>query len=94
MTTPYIFYNGNEISGLNLKINTTDQGLQFIGDVQRLKGMGHNIYHTQFNATALNNKIDFNLNIDDMRGRDKYHFSWYSYVSPSRGNYSINLQTG
>jgi hypothetical protein len=59
--TPFISYNGSEISGIDLKINTTDKGLQFIGDVQHITGIGHNLYHTQFNAVALNNRIDFNV---------------------------------
>jgi len=90
MSTPFIFYNGNEINGLNLKINTTASGLQFIADVDRLKGKGHNIYHTQFTGTALNNRIDFALNIDDSRAVDKYHFSGI-LTQPSRGNYVISL---
>ena len=89
--TPFISYNGNEISGVNLKINTTDKGLQFAGDVQHITGIGHNLYHTQFNAIALNNKIDFNLNIDDKNGKDKYYLSGL-LTQPSQGNYTINLR--
>ncbi len=90
--TSFISYNGNEISGVNLKINTTDRGLQFTGDVQHITGVGHNLYHTQFNATALNNKIDFNLNIDDKSGKDKYYLSGL-LTQPSQGNYTINLRS-
>src|SRR6187399_2109638 len=88
--TPFISYNGNEISGVDLKINTTDRGLQFTGDVQHITGIGHNLYHTSFNAIALNNKIDFNLNIDDKSGKDKYYLSGL-LTQPSQGNYTINL---
>jgi hypothetical protein len=90
MTSPFISYNGNDITGLNLKVNTTDKGLQFIADVQHIQGLGHNLYHTQLNATALNNKIDFNLNIDDIRGRDKYNLA--GVLSKSQGNYTFNLR--
>jgi hypothetical protein len=90
--TPFISYNGNEISGVDLKINTTDRGLQFIGDVQHITGIGHNLYHTQFNAIALNNKIDFNLNIDDKSGKDKYYLSGL-LTQPSQGNYTLNLRS-
>ena len=90
--TPFISYNGNEISGVNLKINTTDRGLQFIGDIQHITGIGHNLYHTTFNAVALNNKIDFNLNIDDKSGKDKYYLSGL-LTQPSQGNYTINLRS-
>ena len=90
--TPFISYNGNEISGVNLKINTTDRGLQFTGDVQHITGVGHNLYHTTFDAIALNNKIDFNLNIDDKSGKDKYYLSGL-LTQPSQGNYTINLRS-
>ena len=90
--TPFISYNGNEISGVNLKINTTDRGLQFTGDMQHITGIGHNLYHTTFNAIALNNKIDFNLNIDDKSGKDKYYLSGL-LTQPSQGNYTINLRS-
>jgi len=90
--TPFISYNGNEISGVDLKINTTVQGLQFIGDVQHVTGIGHNLYHTSFNAIALNNRIDFNLNIDDKSGKDKYYLTGL-LTQPAQGNYTINLRS-
>jgi len=89
--TPFISYNGNEISGVNLQINTTDRGLQFTGEIQHITGIGHNLYHTTFNAIALNNRIDFNLNIDDKSGKDKYYLSGL-LTQPSQGNYTINLR--
>jgi translocation and assembly module TamB len=89
--TPFISYNGSEITGINLKVNTTDKGLQFIGDIQHITGIGHNLYHTTLNATALNNKIDFNLNIDDKAGRDKYYLTGL-LTQPSQGNYAISLR--
>src|SRR6186713_2101249 len=91
-STPFISYNGSDISGVDLKVNTTDKGLQFIGEVQHITGIGHNLYHTTFNATALNNKIDFNLNIDDKSGKDKYYLSGL-LTQPSQGNYTINLRS-
>jgi len=90
--TPFISYNGSEISGINLRINTTDKGLQFTGDIQHITGVGHNLYHTTFNAIAVNNKIDFNLNIDDKAGKDKYSVSGL-LTQPSQGNYTINLRS-
>ena len=92
MTSPFISYKGSDITGLNLKVNTTSQGLQFTGDVQHITGIGHNLYHTRINAVALNNKIDFNLNIDDIRGRDKYYLSGI-LSQPTRGNYTLNLRS-
>ena len=92
VNTPFISYNGSEISGVNLKMRTTNKGLQFIGDIQHITGVGHNLYHTTFNATALNNKIDFNLNIDDKNEKDKYYLSGL-LTQPSQGNYTINLRS-
>ncbi|HET6769516.1 MAG TPA: translocation/assembly module TamB domain-containing protein [Chitinophagaceae bacterium] len=91
MTSPYIFYNGSEINGINVRVNTTDRGLQFVADVQHIQGIGHNLYHTQLNATALNNKIDFNLDIDDINGRDKYFLSGI-LTQPTEGNYTLSLR--
>ena len=91
-TTTFISYNGSEISGVNIKMNTTDAGLKFTGDVQHVRGVGHNLYHTQLNAIALNNKIDFNLNIDDKNGRDKYYLTGI-LSQPTQGNYMLNLRS-
>ena len=91
MTTPFISYNGNDITGLDLKVNTTDRGLQFTADVQHIQGFGHNLYHTQLNAIANNNKIDFNLNIDDINGKDKYNFAGL-LTQPTQGNYTVSLR--
>ena len=84
--------NGSKINGINVKVNTTDRGLQFIADVQHIRGIGHNLYHTQLNATALNNTIDFNLDIDDAGGRDKYYLSGI-LSQPSQGNYTLSLRS-
>ncbi|MES1215880.1 MAG: translocation/assembly module TamB domain-containing protein, partial [Bacteroidota bacterium] len=90
MTTAYISYQGNEISGLTINANTTDKGLQFAADMQRLKNASLDMYHTQLNAIAFNNKLDFNLNSDDSRGRDKYILS--GLLTQYQGNYTLNLR--
>ncbi len=91
MTTAHINYNGNEINGLNLNINTTDQAIHLVGDVQRMKGIGLDIYHTRLNATASNNTIDFNLGIDDQLARNKYHLSGV-FTKASSSAYTLNLR--
>lgn len=91
-TTAFISYQGNEISGLSIEMNTTDNGLRFTGGAQRIKGIGINVYQTQLNATALNNTIDFNLNIHDISGRDKYYLGGIM-SQPSNGNYTFNLRS-
>jgi hypothetical protein len=45
----------------------------------------------QLTGTALNNKIDFSLNVDDKNARDKYYVSGI-LSQPSPGNYSLNLK--
>jgi translocation and assembly module TamB len=90
LTTSRIIYNGNDISGLNLSVNTTSNGLEMVADVQRLKGAGLDLYHTRLNAIALNNKIDFDLDIDDIQGRDRYKLSGL-FSQPSTGTYTLNL---
>ena len=91
MTSPYIFYNGSAITGVSVRVNTTTAGLQFIADVQHIQGIGHNLYHTQLKATALNNKIDFILDIDDIGGKDKYYLSGI-LSQPTQGNYTLSLR--
>ncbi len=90
-TTAFVSYNGNDLSGVNLKINTTARGLQFTGDVQHISGVGHNLYHTQFNAIALNNQVDFTVNIDDKAGKDKYHLAGL-LTQPAKGNYMVRIK--
>ena len=90
MTTPYINYNGSEINGLNLNINTTGKEILLTGDVQRLNGIGLNIYNTRLSASASNNKIGFNLAIDDRVARNKYHVAGI-LNKPSQGDYELSL---
>ncbi len=89
--TAFISYQGNDISGLDLKINSADSGLSIAGDVQRLKGMGLDLYHTRFNATALNNVLDFNLDVGDSKARTKYYMSGIM-TQPVTGVYKISLK--
>lgn len=92
LITDFISYQGNDISGLNLNVNTTPAGLQFTADMQRLKGGTLDLYHTQLRATALNNRLDFNLNVDDSRGKDKYILAGL-LSQPSPGTYTLNLRS-
>lgn len=89
--TPYVFYQDKEISGLKLNVYTDAAGLHVVSDMQRLKSQAFNIYHTQLNATILNNSIDFSLNIHDQLAKDKYYLSGV-LNQPSQGNYVISLR--
>jgi hypothetical protein len=92
LATPYISYNGNEMSNVNLRAFTSANGLQIQGNIARLKtGNSFDIYNARINATALHNTIDFSLGIDDATAKNKYHLS--GLVSqPSTGTYAIKLR--
>lgn len=92
LTTPYILYNGNEISNLNVRAYTSDSGLRVNGTVSRIKsGNSFDVYNTRISATALNNNIDFSLGIDDKNGRNKYYLGGL-VTQPTTGTYSIKLK--
>jgi translocation and assembly module TamB len=92
VATPYILYNGNEMTNLNLRAFTSPNGLQVQGNITRLKsGNSFDVYNARINATALNNNIDFNVGIDDASARNKYHLSGL-LTQPATGTYAIKLR--
>ncbi|MGZ8538197.1 MAG: translocation/assembly module TamB domain-containing protein, partial [Flavisolibacter sp.] len=92
LTTPYILFNGNEISNVNLRAFTSDSGLVVNGNVARIKsGNSFDVHNARINATALNNNIDFNVGIDDQNARNKYFLSGL-LTQPSSGTYAIRLR--
>ena len=70
---------------------TSSSGLLFTGDLQRLKSRAIDIYHTSLTATALNNKIDFRLRMDDAAARQRYLLSGLLDQS-TPGSYVLNLR--
>ena len=92
VSTPYILFNGNEISDLNLRANTSDSGLRVNGTIARIKqGNSLHLYNTRIDATALNNEIDFRVGIDDQGARNKYVLSGL-VKQPTQGTYAIHLK--
>ena len=92
MSTPYILYNGNAISNLDLTAQTTPSGLQINGTIARIQqGNSFDVYNTRINATALNNNIDFRLGIDDQAGRIKYALGGL-ITQPQQGTYALRLK--
>lgn len=92
LTTPYILYNGNEMSNVNLRAFTSDSGMHIRGNIARLKsGNSFDIYNARVNATALHNNIDFSVGVDDASSKNKYHLSG-SVTQPSTGTYAIKLR--
>ena len=91
LTTPYILYNGNEMSNVNVRAFTSDSGLQVRGNIARLKsGSSFDVYNARVSLTALNNKINFSAGIDDQNSKNKYHLSGL-VTQPSTGTYAIKL---
>jgi hypothetical protein len=92
LTTPYIIYQGNTITDLNITANTTENGLQIKAGIARLKsGNSFDVYNARLNATALQNNIDFSLGIDDNNARNKYYISGL-VTQTSTGVYAIKLK--
>lgn len=92
VTSAYIDYNGNEITNLNVRAFTSENGLHVSGNVGHLKsGSSFDLYNTRVNATALHNNIDFNFGTDDPNGRNKYYLSG-TVTQPSNGTYAIKLR--
>lgn len=92
LTTQHILFAGNELTDLNIQANTSVSGLHVTGNIGHIKsGSSFDVFNTRFNATALNNVVDFSLGIDDQNSRNKYYLS--GVVSqPSQGNYALKLR--
>jgi translocation and assembly module TamB len=87
-----LVYQQNTVQNLNLKINTTAQGLVFTGTAGHLiNGNTFNVYNTTLRATALNNVIDFNLAIADKNAKGKYTLNG-TVNQPSTGTYVLHLR--
>ncbi len=92
MTTQQIVFAGTEMSDLNVAVNTSDSGLIVRCNVGHIKsGNSFDVFNTRFNATALNNVIDFKLGIDDAAARNKYLLAGV-VNQPTPGTYAISLR--
>jgi hypothetical protein len=92
LTTPYIVYQGNNISNLSVTANTNANGLQITGNIAHLKsGNSFDIYNARLNATALNNNINFSLGIDDQNAKNKYFIAGL-LTQPATGTYALKLK--
>lgn len=90
VASPHIVFSGNNISGLNMQVYTDAAGMHIATNVDRLASGSMNIYKTTLNATALNNNINFTLNVDDRSGKDKYYLSGL-LTQPATGTYALHL---
>ncbi|HEX2607189.1 MAG TPA: translocation/assembly module TamB domain-containing protein [Flavisolibacter sp.] len=92
VTSSHLAMGTNDISGVNIRANTSDSGLVIAGNVGHIKsGSSFDIFNTRLNATALNNTINFNMGIDDQNSRNKYYLSGV-VNQPTAGTYAIRLK--
>ena len=86
-------FNKMLLSGTNLQVQTTANGLEVKGNIDHLVSGTYDIYNTDFTAIVNNNIIDFNVGIDDKVSKDKYNLAG-RITQPSKGTYSISLTPG
>ncbi|HEV7333183.1 MAG TPA: translocation/assembly module TamB domain-containing protein [Flavisolibacter sp.] len=86
-----LVYQTNTVQNLQATINTNDSGLHVNATMSRLKAGGLDVYATTLNATAMQNNIDFSLNIDDKSDKDKYYLSGLVRQSAD-GNMTLHLR--
>ncbi|GAB4092608.1 translocation/assembly module TamB domain-containing protein [Flaviaesturariibacter terrae] len=92
VNAPDLAFSGNTLSGLNLTVTSTPNGLQLTGDLSHfVSGNTFNIYNTRLTATVQNNVIDFNLGVNDKADNPKYHLSGI-LRQPSSGTYVLSLR--
>jgi len=91
LNTASLVYQQNNISGIDVKVNTTAEGLQVTGNIGHFQSGTSDIYNTQLTATALNDVIDFGLNVDDKANKDKYVLSGV-LSQPTQGTYALQLR--
>lgn len=72
ITSDAITFSGNQISGLNVHVASSPNGLQLTGNIDQILSGGMHLYNAAVNATVLNNIIDFNARIADKAGKEKY----------------------
>ncbi|HZI01562.1 MAG TPA: hypothetical protein VEX63_10470, partial [Flavisolibacter sp.] len=91
LTTASLIFQQNNISDIDVKVNTTPEGLKLNGTIGHFQSGTTDIYNTQLTATALNNIIDFGLNVDDKASKDKYALSGV-LRQPTEGTFALQLR--
>ena len=90
--SPSLVFNGNDITGLDVNINTTAEGLRLTGTIDHLQSGTTDIYSARINATALDNVINFGVGIGDKAGKDKYVLGGV-LRQPAQGTYALQLRS-
>ena len=71
-SAPQITYSGNNISNLNLDINSGSDALLYTVALDKITTSAMNINKTRLNGRVQNNEVDVNLNVKDAAEKDKY----------------------
>lgn len=93
LNTESLNFNNNQLTGLNMKVATTSNGLEVTGNLDHLVSGTFDIYSTEFVAIINNNIIDFKVGVDDKASKDKYNLAG-RLTQPSKGTYIISLTPG
>jgi hypothetical protein len=67
-----LVFAGSTLRGINVQAYTEPQGLQIRGEIGGVQTGGISLHRTSITATALNNNINFGLNLRDNTDRSKY----------------------
>jgi translocation and assembly module TamB len=90
MRSDQISFGGNTLIGINVSAATAPEGLRLNGELGQIKAGSMNLYRTTLNATALNNNINFALNLEDQAQKDKYKLAGLFQLQPN-GTYRLAL---
>ena len=92
VTSPLIVFSNNEITNLNVQVNTAANGLNIEGTINRLKsGNALDLFNTRLKATVANNNVDFNLRVGDKNDKDRYLISGL-FSQPTPGDMRLSLK--
>lgn len=85
-----IVFAGNTLVGVNVNAATAPEGLRLVGELGQIKAGTMTLYRTTINANALNNNINFALNLEDKTQKDKYKLAGLFQLQPN-GAYRLSL---
>ncbi|MEO5997335.1 MAG: hypothetical protein ABIN89_11365, partial [Chitinophagaceae bacterium] len=92
LTAPYVIYADNKIDNLQLHAITKENAIVITTNVKQVtSGKSIALYNTSLNASVANNQVDFALNIQDNKARDKYRVGAL-FKQPKPGDYIFSLK--
>lgn len=90
LRTDQLVFGGNTLKGITVRAYTEPGGLQLRTQLNQVQAGGITLYQTTLNATALNNNINFDLNLKDQDEKDKYRLAGLFQLQPN-GAYRLSL---